>query len=106
MSELVPNARVDWEPGNEGMGCVLGVGEVVACVWADGPLVILIGRHASIAEELKEEGLVVARVSDYEALECSFDPAATERVFPGLSWHGLGVDPQAFSLNDLYWSLA
>jgi hypothetical protein len=106
VSELVPDTRVDWEPGDEGMGCVLGVGEVVACVWADGPLVILVGRHASIAEELKDEGLVVAGVSDYEAAECSFDPSVTERVFPGMSWQGLGVDPHSFSFNDLYWCLA
>ena len=106
VSELVPNTRVDWEPGDEGMGCVLGLVEVVACVWADGPLVILVGRYASIAEELENEGLVVAGVSDYEAAECGFDPSVSDRLFPGMSWEGLGVDPQGFSLNDLYWCLA
>lgn len=103
---LLPNFRVVWDEGaGETWAYLFDGSRVVGIVRYDAPLAIFLTDYTDVLQqELQETGIVVILVTSMEKSEYRLDPSiAKSKLFPRWLWRSETVNPECFSIMDLWW---
>lgn len=101
VASRLPNAVVDWEPGDEEWGRVLLSDSVVALVSSRFPLVF-VSQSANLVTEQLPDSITVETVESMDASEFAVDKVLLEETFQRPLSDNIAY--AHISINELWWA--